>query len=52
MNKIDLEKKIEELTGLVQIYEGGITKKELKMFAAKWVVIGFVVGTVVGHWVL
>ena len=48
MTKKDLENKVEELTGLVEIYKDGISKKELKMFALKWTVVGFVVGTLVG----
>ena len=48
MTKKDLENKVEELTGLVEIYKDGISKKELKMFALKWTVVGFVVGALVG----
>ena len=48
MTKKDLEQKVEELTGLVEIYKDGISKKELKMFALKWTVVGFVVGALVG----
>ena len=54
--KKDLEKKDkdlgEELIGLKGIYEGGISKKELRMFALKWTVIGLVAGAVIGHLVL
>ena len=42
----DTENKLKDAIGLSSIYEGGITKKELKMFAAKWAVIGFVVGVI------
>ena len=54
--KKELEKKVkdlgEELIGLKEIYEGGISKKELRMFALKWTVIGLVAGVVIGHLVL
>ena len=54
--KKDLENKLkeksEELIGLKEIYEGGISKKELRMFALKWTVIGLVVGVVIGSWLL
>ena len=56
MTKIDLEKKVKdlgaELIGLKEIYEGGISKKELRMFALKWTVVGLVAGAVIGHLVL
>lgn len=48
MTKKELEHKIEELTGIVEIYKDGISKKELKMFAAKWAVIGFIIGGILG----
>ena len=56
MTKKELEKtlkdKSEELIGLKEIYEGGISKKELRKFALKWTVIGIVLGAIVGHLVL
>ena len=56
MTKKDLEVKLkdtlQELSGLKEIYEGGISKKELRMFALKWTVIGLVAGAVTGHLVL
>jgi len=55
MTNKDLEKKLaaaedklEELAGLDEIYKGGITKDELKMFAGKWFVVGVVVGAIAG----
>ena len=53
MTKKDLEMKLketlEELSGLKEIYKDGISKKELRKFALKWTVIGFIVGAIVGH---
>ena len=56
MTKKELEAKVKdlgsELIGLKEIYEGGISKKELRMFALKWTVVGLVAGAVIGHLVL
>ena len=56
MTKKELEAKLkdksEELIGLKEIYEGGISKKELRMFALKWTVVGLVVGAIFGSLVL
>ena len=45
----DAEKKLDEALGLNEIYKGGITKKELKVFAAKYAALGLVVGVVIGY---
>ena len=54
--KKDLENKVKDLVeenlGLKEIYEGGISKRELRKFALKWTVIGLVVGAILGHLVL
>ena len=54
--KKELEQTVKDLVekniGLKEIYEGGISKKELRKFALKWTVIGLVAGTVIGHLVL
>ena len=56
MTKKDLEMKLketlEELSGLKEIYKDGISKKELRMFALKWTVIGIITGAILGHLVL
>ena len=44
----DAEKKLDEALGLNEIYKGGITKKELKVFAAKYAALGLAVGLLVG----
>ena len=53
MTKKELEEKLkdtlEELSGLKEIYKDGISKKELRMFALKWTVIGLIVGVVIGN---
>ena len=43
---------LEENIGLKEIYEGGISKKELRAFALKWTVVGLVGGAMFGHLIL
>ena len=53
MTKKELEAKLkdtlEELSGLKEIYKDGISKKELRMFALKWTVIGLISGVIIGQ---
>ena len=49
MTKKELEMKLDEALGVIEIYKDGITKKELKGLIIKWSLIGFVIGAVVGH---
>ena len=59
MNKKELEMKYEELKAdfesaldLQKIYEGGVTKQELKTVRWVWATIGLAVGLLIGALVL
>ena len=59
MNKKELEMKYEELKAdfeaaldLKKIYEGGVTKAELKTVRWVWTTLGFAVGLLIGALVL